>query len=211
MSYGKILIVDDSTTSRMIMKRCFFIAGYENSEYLEAEDGLAALSLWEVMKMTIMNSDEEKIRKSFINAVIETFAEMAFIDVIPVKNYSDKISHTSILGLTFNKPGEGSLLFFMTKECKKQLVENIYGEDWTSLNDMEIDDCLLEILNVLAGDFLKNLYDKNSKVSMSFPRLYFDDDETTQGENFLKFIFNAEGAMFMAKVSIDLHKSDSMI
>lgn len=43
MKYEKILIVDDSTTSRMIIKRCFFIAGYENSEYREAEDGLAAL------------------------------------------------------------------------------------------------------------------------------------------------------------------------
>ena len=45
MTYERIMIVDDSTTSRMIIKRCFFIAGYENSEYLEAEDGLAALSL----------------------------------------------------------------------------------------------------------------------------------------------------------------------
>ena len=41
----RILIVDDSTTSRMIIKRCFQIAGLRQAEYLEAEDGLKALEI----------------------------------------------------------------------------------------------------------------------------------------------------------------------
>ncbi len=45
MKYEKIMIVDDSRTSRMIIKRCFVIAGYENADYREAEDGLAALNI----------------------------------------------------------------------------------------------------------------------------------------------------------------------
>lgn len=57
MSYDKIMIVDDSSTSRMIIKRCFFIAGYENSEYFEAEDGLAALSLLKNQEMDLIVSD----------------------------------------------------------------------------------------------------------------------------------------------------------
>ncbi len=57
MKYKKILIVDDSTTSRMIIKRCFFIAGYENAEYLEAEDGLAALSVLEGSDVDLIVSD----------------------------------------------------------------------------------------------------------------------------------------------------------
>lgn len=145
--------------------------------------------------------DRDKISRSFIDAVIDTFAEMAFIDVISESDFDDEISHTSIMGINYKEPGEGSLLFFMTKECKKQLVENIYGEDWVILNDMEIDDCLLEILNVLSGDFLKNLYGKDHKINMSFPRLYFDDEVVPTGTYPLEFIFNAEGAMFKAKVS----------
>jgi CheY-like chemotaxis protein len=57
MAYDKILIVDDSTTSRMIIKRCFFIAGYENSEFMEAEDGLAALGLLQKVKVDLIVSD----------------------------------------------------------------------------------------------------------------------------------------------------------
>jgi CheY-specific phosphatase CheX len=150
----------------------------------------------------MMSFDENRIRKSFTDSVIDTFAEMAFIDVIPENHFEGAIDYSSILGLTFQEPGEGSLLFYMTKECKKELVENIYGEKWIDLSDMEIDDCLLEILNVLAGDFLKNLYGKDNKVSMSFPRIFFDDVLLHKEYHSLNFIFNAEGAMFRAKVSI---------
>ena len=44
MKLGKIMIVDDSATSRMIIKRCFQMAGYQDSTFIEAEDGLKALS-----------------------------------------------------------------------------------------------------------------------------------------------------------------------
>ncbi len=44
MNWNKILIVDDSATSRMIIRRCFQIAGYGELNFEEAEDGLAALS-----------------------------------------------------------------------------------------------------------------------------------------------------------------------
>jgi len=57
MTYEKIMIVDDSTTSRMIIKRCFFIAGYENSEYIEAEDGLAALSILQEQGVDLIVTD----------------------------------------------------------------------------------------------------------------------------------------------------------
>ncbi len=44
MKLDKIMIVDDSATSRMIIKRCFQMAGYQDSSYIEAEDGLKAMS-----------------------------------------------------------------------------------------------------------------------------------------------------------------------
>jgi CheY-like chemotaxis protein len=44
MPYSDILVVDDSGTSRMIIKRCLEIAGFADSTYHEAADGLGALS-----------------------------------------------------------------------------------------------------------------------------------------------------------------------
>lgn len=148
-----------------------------------------------------MNSDHTAVSKAFNDAVIDTFAEMAFVDVIPEQHYEGEIPYTSIFGLDFSSPGKGHILFYMSKECKKQLVENIYGEEWVKLNDLEIDDCLLEILNVLAGVFLKNLYGRDKKVQMSFPRIYFDDEGIHGDTGELKFIYNAEGAMFHALVT----------
>jgi two-component system, chemotaxis family, chemotaxis protein CheY len=44
MKYKNILIVDDSSTSLMIMKRCFEIAGLSESNYFFAQNGIEALS-----------------------------------------------------------------------------------------------------------------------------------------------------------------------
>lgn len=47
MNYNKILVVDDSATSRMIIIRCFKIAGFTESSFFEAENGLDALTFFE--------------------------------------------------------------------------------------------------------------------------------------------------------------------
>ena len=57
MKYNSILIVDDSETSRMIIKRCFAIAGYGESQYFEAEDGLKALSFLSGNTVDLIVSD----------------------------------------------------------------------------------------------------------------------------------------------------------
>jgi two-component system, chemotaxis family, chemotaxis protein CheY len=41
--YDRILIVDDSVTARMMIKRCLEIAGYENAAVLEASNGAEAI------------------------------------------------------------------------------------------------------------------------------------------------------------------------
>ena len=57
MANQRVLMVDDSAASRMIIKRCFEIAGYGDSEYYEAEDGLKALSFLQENKVDLILSD----------------------------------------------------------------------------------------------------------------------------------------------------------
>ncbi len=45
MKFKSILIVDDSPTSQMIIKRCFEIAGFGEAEYTFAGDGVEALQI----------------------------------------------------------------------------------------------------------------------------------------------------------------------
>lgn len=42
--FQNILIIDDSETSRMIIKKCLIISGMEKSMFYEAEDGIKALT-----------------------------------------------------------------------------------------------------------------------------------------------------------------------
>lgn len=57
MDYEKILIVDDSATSRMIIKRCFEIAGFTNSHFYEAENGVNAVSFLRGNGVNLILSD----------------------------------------------------------------------------------------------------------------------------------------------------------
>ena len=57
MKYENILIVDDSSTSRMIIKRCLEISGYNESTFLYAENGLEALSIIDNTKIDLILTD----------------------------------------------------------------------------------------------------------------------------------------------------------
>jgi CheY-like chemotaxis protein len=57
MSFKEVLIVDDSATSRMIIKRCFDIAGFHDITYHEAEDGLKALTFLEQHDVDLVLTD----------------------------------------------------------------------------------------------------------------------------------------------------------
>ncbi|MDA3940594.1 MAG: response regulator [Spirochaetia bacterium] len=57
MKYKRILITDDSATSRMIIKRCIEMAGFFDLEYFEAEDGLQGLTILDSEKVDLIITD----------------------------------------------------------------------------------------------------------------------------------------------------------
>ncbi len=48
--FQSVLIVDDSATSRMIIQRCVEICGFEVARFVEAENGIDALSALDELK-----------------------------------------------------------------------------------------------------------------------------------------------------------------
>jgi two-component system chemotaxis response regulator CheY len=54
---NKIIIVDDSATARMIVRRCLEIAGLSDAEFIEAENGKEALALLKEHKVDFVISD----------------------------------------------------------------------------------------------------------------------------------------------------------
>ena len=53
----KIVVVDDSATARMIIKKCLEIAGFQNATFFEAEHGREALRLLKTNEIDLMVSD----------------------------------------------------------------------------------------------------------------------------------------------------------
>ena len=142
-----------------------------------------------------------KIKGSIQTAVEKTFGDMAFIDVAPSPDSSRDVMYSHLIHISFDKPEAGQISLFLPYECKKMIVENIYGENWKNMKPVHIDDCLLEILNVLTGSFLSSYYGKKVKYDLAFPEILFDDKEIEEKEKSHYFLFDAEGIVFQVSVS----------
>jgi two-component system, chemotaxis family, chemotaxis protein CheY len=94
----KILIVDDSATSRMIIKRCFQIAGLREVEYLEAEDALKAISLLHDGDVDLILSDLKMPKMdghTFIRK-LRVFEPTKEIPVIVISSMGGDVSETDL-------------------------------------------------------------------------------------------------------------------
>ena len=143
-----------------------------------------------------------KMEEAMVKAAAKTFSDMAFIDANKLESLSEDIQFSHIVQISLFKPIEGKIALYLPSECKKMIVENIYGIDWKDLKATDIDDCLLEILNVLAGNFLKRYCGDDVKLNISLPELLFDKEELNGSSSFMDIYFDAEGIPF--KVSIYL-------
>ena len=57
MRFSRILVVDDSATSRLIVRRCFEMAGYSDATFVESPDGAAALDLLRTSPFDLVVTD----------------------------------------------------------------------------------------------------------------------------------------------------------
>ena len=128
-------------------------------------------------------------------AITESFSDMAFIDVVPAQCHEEAPEASHILFISFSKPIAGYISLYLSTECKQKIAENIYGKNWEDLKDEEIDDCLLEMVNVLAGRFLR-FSREEEKHAMSLPQLLFDDSEVPDTQHCDVCLFDAEGIIF---------------
>ena len=148
--------------------------------------------------------DAQKIRDAFVTATQETFSDMAFIDVEATEARDGALGLSHVTYLTFSEPESGAVALFLPYDCKRLIVENIYGAEWESVGAEAIDDCLLELLNVLAGEFLAEFFGADRRREVSLPTLLFDESSITDdGGKFTSYHFEAEGIPFKAALRMD--------
>jgi len=130
------------------------------------------------------------------NSVKKTFCDMAFIDTAAFDGKKD-IVFSHILSIDILKPFFGKIALFLPFECKNKIAENIYGKNFKELKSQEIDDCQLELLNILVGNILSGYFGSKKKCKVDLPSIIFDKDEIEWNKkNIDEYYFDAEGSVF---------------
>ena len=143
-------------------------------------------------------SDQTALQQS----VASSFAGMAFLDVVKGRS-EDAGPVAQILRIEFSRPVRGILVLFLPLQLKQQIIENALGSDWDSVASDTIDDCLLEMVNIITGNYLRARYGEDSKIELHFPSVLFGEDELEDDINYVYYYFDAEGITFKAALYIE--------
>lgn len=141
------------------------------------------------------------VESALKESVLKGFFDMAFIEVIGLEETSDaKVPFTNVFVIQSIRPRNVELQFFFPLEGKKMIVENIYTRNWGELPSRMVDDCILEMINVVGGNFFSLYFGEECRYEMGLPSIRFNDEELVKGDSFL---FSAEGIPFRVVVAID--------
>lgn len=146
---------------------------------------------------------KEKIREAMIKAIESVFSEMIFIDTLHIDEAPENFTYTQILYIDIISPVKGYIIAYLPLELRKTIVETIHSIEWDEMHATEIDDCLLEILNVIAGNFMADLLGRDVKYNISFPAVNYDEEDIENLQSSQEIYFNAEGPIFKINVLIN--------
>ena len=150
-----------------------------------------------------MKNNKTEVHDAIVSGVKKTFEEMAFIDVVETETAGVNFSH--ILYIDILEPIVGKIAMFLPYECKNAIAQNIYGKDIKELKSEEIDDCQLELLNVLVGNVLSFYYGGKKKYKVDLPSILFDENEIQWNRKEIsEYFFDAEGSVF--KLIFEINK-----
>lgn len=145
----------------------------------------------------------ELIKKSMIKTIESVFSDMVFIDTLHIVDTPENFIYTQILYIDIISPHTGYVIAYLPLELRKIIVETIHSTDWDDMHASEIDDCLLEILNVITGNFMTELLGRDSKYNISFPAVNYDEEDIENLNKSQSIFFNAEGPIFRINILLN--------
>ncbi len=100
--YGRVLIVDDSSTSRMIIQRCMQMAGIAVSEYFFAENGLDAFAVIKANKdieLVVTDINMPKMDGRTFATLMRGDIAMSAISIVIVSSIADSALEAELRAL----------------------------------------------------------------------------------------------------------------
>lgn len=142
----------------------------------------------------------EKAGISLPLAVEEAFEVMAFIDVSQSK--SEEYKCRNKIRIDIIKPFKGNIYLLFSDDLTDKIIGNIYGDDSAKLNTKTKNDCLLELMNIVAGNFMTFYFGASADYEMDLPEVDTEIPEQDY-KNRVNCFFNAEGLKFRAIININ--------
>lgn len=142
-----------------------------------------------------MNQTDVTMQTALETAVAETFTEMAFLDAIPAEAPPES-SESQVFAIEVRGDEPQRLVLDLPLDTKQSIVENIHARPWDELSSSEIDDCLLEFLNVLGGNFGRAYWGDDSRYKLSFPEVRIAVRDDIDAEEVRSYWFDAYGQLF---------------
>ncbi len=145
-----------------------------------------------------MPIDLERARKALLDAITTTFSEMAFIDVDTLDNSAAPAFAGKCLTPSINilSPLKLTITLAAPINSVKFLVESLYSDADSEVDENTMQDVLAETLNTLAGCFMKKFLAEQTGYELGLPEKKFASG-TVPMEAFITQFFNAMGYNFV--------------
>jgi hypothetical protein len=145
-----------------------------------------------------MNEMFDSLRvKSILEDTLTTvLAEMAFLDCVPAS--PDKVGGPAAcdhcVAIDALKPGSFRIEMRVGEAFRKKIITMLFdpGSEGPAGSDTSEADMLLEILNVLTGNFISAYFGQESSPKLELPRYLFFTDPA-EGEIVTQILMDAEG------------------
>ena len=131
--------------------------------------------------------------QALAEAVGSTFADLAFMDAEPESVHPGEPNPGQVIAIEFLQPLGGYLMLHLSAATKQLIIENIHGVDWESLSGSAVDDCLMELVNIMAGSFLVLVGSGDDRHSLSLPRVLYDESDLIIDDELVDHYFSVNG------------------
>lgn len=132
--------------------------------------------------------------EALVAAVVETFENLAFMEpeYSPDKEFAAGVTHGCSLAI--QAPLQSSMQIVMDVELGKVITSTVWSRQKESVDEQMCRDTLAELLNTIAGRFMKALLPADQTFQLGLPEV--TEKCCSSGAGCRVFPFSLSGSMF---------------
>lgn len=120
-----------------------------------------------------MNMEENHLQDAMFEAASDTLENMAFMQVVPIKDRRDEQKYYSRLEIL--APVKGVMTLIVSPELAREIAEGLMDPDDEPPPVEVMLDTLAELLNTIAGGMMRKLVADDETFTLGLPETFSED------------------------------------